>query len=75
MAGRGAGGSAFAWRWCADVVPPAPPKRGRGMPHAPLRKIWTTWLEVWLPGCRWGAKSDHERFVHAYLRPSLGSVR
>jgi len=55
MAGRGAGVSAFAWRWCADVVPPAPPKRGRGMPHAPLRKIWTTWLEVWLPGCRWGA--------------------
>jgi len=21
------------------------------------------------------SKSDHERFVHAYLRPSLGSVR
>ena len=38
MAGRFAGMSDLEWRLFEDVFPPAPPKRGRGMPHAPFRK-------------------------------------
>jgi hypothetical protein len=38
MAGRFEGVSDLEWRLLEDVFPPAPPKRGRGMPHAPL---WT----------------------------------
>ena len=36
MAGRFEGVSELEWRLFEDVFPPAPPKRGRGMPHAPL---------------------------------------
>ena len=42
------------WRLCEDLFPPAPPKRGRGMPQVPCRKIWHTWLSVLSTGCRWG---------------------
>ena len=39
MAGRFEGVSDLEWRLFEDVFPPAPAKRGRGMPHAPFRKI------------------------------------
>ena len=53
MAGRFVGLSDFEWRLFADIVPPAPPKRGRGMPHVPFRKILNTLLDVLITGCRW----------------------
>src|SRR5919202_4548622 len=53
MAGRFEGVSDLEWRLFADVFPPAPSKRGRGMPHAPLRKILNTLLYVLITGCRW----------------------
>jgi hypothetical protein len=42
MAGRFEGVSDLKWRLFEDVLPPAPPKRGRGMPQAPSRKILNT---------------------------------
>jgi len=53
MAGRFEGWSELEWRLCEDVFPPAPPKRGRGMPHAPFRKIVHTLLYVLMTGGRW----------------------
>src|SRR2546423_13416212 len=53
MAGRFEGLSDLEWRLFEDVFPPAPPKRGRGMPHAPFRQILNTVLYVLITGCRW----------------------
>ena len=53
MAGRFEGLSDLEWRVFEDVFPPAPQKRGRGMPHAPLRQILNTLLYVLITGCRW----------------------
>jgi transposase len=53
MAGRFEGVSDLEWRLFEDVFPPAPSKRGRGMPHAPFRKILNTLLYVLITGCRW----------------------
>jgi transposase len=53
MAGRFAGVSDWEWRLCEDILPPAPPQRRRGMPHAPFRQLLHTWLYVWITGCRW----------------------
>ena len=53
MAGRFAGVSDVEWRLFEDLLPPAPPQRGRGMPHVPCRKILHTLLYVLLTGCRW----------------------
>src|SRR5256885_15359489 len=70
MAGRFDGVSDLEWRLFEDVFPPAPPKRGRGMPHAPFRKIWNTLLSVLITGCRrcdvprgppWASKSATQR--------------
>jgi transposase len=36
-----------------DIFPPAPHKRGRGMPHAPFRQILNTLLSILITGCRW----------------------
>ena len=44
MAGRFEGMSDLEWRLFEDIFPPAPPKRGRGMPHVPFRKIVNTLL-------------------------------
>src|ERR1041384_8725723 len=46
MAGRFEGVSDLEWRLFEDVFPPAPPKRRRGMPHAPFRKILNTLLYI-----------------------------
>ena len=42
MAGRFEGVSDLKWRLFEDVLPPAPPKRGRGMPPASLRTMLNT---------------------------------
>ena len=42
MAGRFEGLSDLEWRLFEDVFPPAPPKRGRGMPHVPFRQVLNT---------------------------------
>lgn len=72
MAGRLAGVSDVEWRLCEDVLPPAPPQRRRGMPHAPFRKILNTLLYILITGCRWcdvphgppwGSKSATHRWV------------
>src|SRR5437762_1856830 len=53
MAGRFDGVSDLEWRLFEDVFPPAPPKRGRGMPHVPFRQILNALLYVLITGCRW----------------------
>ena len=53
MAGRFEGVSDLEWRLFEDVFPPTPPKRGRGMPHAPFRQILHTLLDILMTGCRW----------------------
>ena len=53
MAGRFEGVSDLEWRLFEDVFPPAPPKRRRGMPHAPFRKILNTLLYILITGSRW----------------------
>ena len=54
MAGRFDGLSDLAWRLFADIFPPAPPKRERGMPRAPCRYVLHTLLSILITGCRWG---------------------
>jgi transposase len=53
MAGRFEGLRDLEWHLFADVFPPAPLKRGRGMPHTPFRKVVKTLLYVLITGCRW----------------------
>ena len=54
MAGRFEGVSDLEWHLFADIMPPEPSKRGRGMPHTPFRKVVNTWLSLLITGCRWG---------------------
>ena len=53
MAGRFEGLSDLAWQLFADIFPPEPVQRGRGMPHAPFREVVNTLLDVLITGCRW----------------------
>ena len=53
MAGRFVGLSDLEWRLFEDIFPPVPPKRGRGMPHAPFRQLLNTLLYILITGCRW----------------------
>src|SRR5262252_1136311 len=53
MAGRFEGLNDLEWRLFQDVLPPAPSKRGRGMPHVPFRQVLNTLLYVLITGCRW----------------------
>ncbi len=53
MAGRFEGLSDLEWQLLADIFPPAPPQRGRGMPHIPFRKVVNTSLYVLTTGCCW----------------------
>src|SRR5262249_32804122 len=75
MAGRFEGVSELEWRLFADVFPPAPPKRGCGMPHAPFRKLLNTLLYILITGCRWcdvprgpqwGSKSATHRWLQRW---------
>jgi transposase len=51
MAGTLDGLSDLEWKLFADVLPPEPTKRGRGMPHVPYRKVVNTLLYVLITGC------------------------
>jgi transposase len=53
MAGPFEGLTDLAWQLFADLFPPEPPKRGRGMPSTPVRQVGNTWLDVLITGCRW----------------------
>ena len=53
MAGRFEGLSDLEWKLFEDLLPQSPEKRGRGMPHAPFRKVLNTQLYVLITGCRW----------------------
>jgi transposase len=53
MAGRFDGVSALAGRLFEDLFPPAPARRGRGMPHVPFRNLVNRLLYVLITGCRW----------------------
>jgi transposase len=53
MAGRFDGLSSLEWQLFTDIFPPPPPRRGRGMPHTPFRKVINTLLDVLITGCRW----------------------
>ncbi len=53
MAGRFEGLSEIAWKLFEDLLPQPAEKRGRGMPHAPFRKVLNTQLYVLITGCRW----------------------
>jgi transposase len=53
MAGTFEGLSDLEWKLFADLLPPAPTKRGRGMPHTPLRNVVNTLCYVLITGCRW----------------------
>ena len=75
MAGRFEGVSDLEWRLFEDVFPPAPPKRRRGMPHAPFRKILNTLLYILITGSRWcdvphgpqwGSKSATHRWLQRW---------
>src|SRR5918911_1787312 len=73
MAGRFEGVSDLEWRLFEDVFPPAPPKRGRGMPHAPFRKVLNTLLYILITGCRWcdvprGPQWASKSATHRWLR-------
>ena len=53
MAGTFEGLTDLEWKLFADLLPPQPPQRGRGMPHTPFRKVVNTLLYVLITGCRW----------------------
>jgi transposase len=53
MAGTFEGLSDLEWKLLADLCPPEPTKRGRGMPHTSFRQVVNTWLDVLITGCRW----------------------
>jgi len=73
MAGRFEGVSALEWRLFEDVFPPVPPKRSRGMPHAPFRNVLNTLVYVLITGCRWcdvprGPQWASKSATHRWLR-------
>jgi len=44
MAGTFEGLTDLEWKLFADIFPPPPLKRSRGMPHTPFRQVVHTWL-------------------------------
>ncbi len=52
-AGSFAGLSDVEWPLLADIFPPEPAQRGRGMPRTPFRKVVHTLLYMLRTGCRW----------------------
>ncbi|MDQ3831392.1 MAG: transposase [Candidatus Tectomicrobia bacterium] len=53
MAGTFDGLSDLEWKLFADLLPPEPPKRGRGMPHTAFRQVVNALLYILITGCRW----------------------
>ena len=73
MAGRFEGLSDIDWNLLADIFPPEPPVRGRGMPHTPFRQVVNTLLYVLITGCRWcdlprGAQWASKSAAHRWLQ-------
>jgi hypothetical protein len=75
MAGRFEGLSDLEWHPFADIFPPEPAKRGRGMPHAPFRKVVNTLLSVLITGChrcdlprgpQWASRSAAHRWLQRW---------
>lgn len=54
MAGTVEGFTDLAWKLLAEVLPPEPTKRRRGIPHTPFRTVVHTVLDVFITGGRWG---------------------
>jgi transposase len=53
VAGTFVGFSDLEWQLFADLLPPEPIKRSRGMPHTPFRQVVNTLLYMLIAGCRW----------------------
>src|SRR5918996_6241224 len=53
MAGTFEGLTDLEWKLFADLFPPQPTKRSRGMPHTPVRPVVKTWRYLVITGCRW----------------------
>jgi transposase len=53
MVGRFDGLTDVEWQLFADIFPPPPVRRGRGMRHTPFRQVVHTLLYVLITGCRW----------------------
>jgi hypothetical protein len=72
MAGRFGGVSDVEWPLWADIFPPEPTLRGRGMPHTPFRAGVNTLLSVLISGCcRWGVPSGPQRASKSPAHPRL----
>jgi transposase len=75
MAGAFAGLTDLEWKLFADVFPPLPIKRSRGMPHTPFCKVVNTSFYVLITGCRgcdlprgppWASKSAAHRWLQRW---------
>jgi transposase len=53
MAGTFDGLSDLEGKLFADLFPPEPTRRGRGMPHTSFRQVVNTVLYILSTGCRW----------------------
>ena len=53
MAGTFEGLSDLEWKLFADLFPPEPTKRGRGMPQTSCRQVVDTLLDILITGGRW----------------------
>jgi transposase len=53
VAGTFEGLSDLEWQLFADLFPPEPTTRRRGMPHTPFRQVVNTLLYSLISGCRW----------------------
>jgi transposase len=73
MAGRFEGLSDLEWNLFVDIFPPAPIKRGRGMPHPPFRTVVKPVWYALMTGCRWcdlprGAPWASKSAAHRWLQ-------
>ena len=78
MAGTFEGLSDLEWKLFADLFPPDPTKRGRGMPHRPFRKVVNTLLYALITGCRWcdlrrGPPWASKSATHRWLQRGQGN--
>ena len=53
MTGKFEGLTDVQWDLLKPLMPPDPPKRGKGKPHTPWRKICNTIFWVIITGARW----------------------
>lgn len=65
MAGRLEGLNDAQWLVLERLLPPAPAKRGRGVPHAPFRLVLNSIFYILITGSRWCDLPD-ERDVFAH---------